>query len=310
VNAYSDSLLFLNGDGTVGGSVYGFGASAPIFYPLAAVGAPGSSNAVFADLSASNRTVTYRLADGTPLLSTYPGQAKIAPGAFAHYGPDGVTLIPLSDAPTPPPTVTSYSLSAGSQIVKGCALCGVVPVPTPVAGSFDLRLIESNSLFASYKVDNLALQSIDTNGTQYQVAGNGYYQVSAAGARDFVLSIAVMRDGVQDSAILTNYDSTIQQAWPAIQAGLIQTNVVSGQQYRLSLSAAPTSSTFTIQMETQSGNIRLDWTLAGSQFQVERAAALQGPYVPFSPVITDRFYEDVGARTNGAAAFYRVRQIQ
>ena len=311
--AQTSASTYSVGTFSADGSVSEFPPSpdgSPAFYPLAAAGPGGSLTAIFTQLSASARRVTYRPAGGAGLFSTYPGQAKITPGAFAHYGIDGVTLIPLPDAPTPPSPVASYSMSNGSQIVQECLLCGIVTDPTPLSGHFGLRTIESNSLFSTYKVEDLVLQSSGTNGIQYLVTGDGYYQVSAGGTQEFVVSISVAHNGVQETAVLTNDDLAIQQPWPNIQSSLVQSNVVSGQQYHLKLFASLTSSTFTIRAENQGGNLRLDWTSGGSKFQVEQAAAVQGPYVAIGPVTTNLFFEAAGAFTNSPAAFYRLRQVQ
>ena len=78
-------------------------------YPLLA---PDAAAAIVAQFSTATRSLTYLASatpaypDVTPLLTTYPGQGKIARGVFAHYGPEGVELLPL-------PAATATSSPAG-----------------------------------------------------------------------------------------------------------------------------------------------------------------------------------------------------
>ena len=55
-------------------------------------------------------------------------------------------------------------------------------------------------------------------------------------------------------------------------------------------------------------NASLTWTGPGRVFQVERAATLNLPFQPLSPVLPDLFYDEAGALTNRPQGYYRLRQ--
>ena len=57
------------------------------------------------------------------------------------------------------------------------------------------------------------------------------------------------------------------------------------------------------------GNLTLRWEGAGAQFQVEKAAAVNGPYQSLGSAQATRVYTDTGALRVGTAAFYRVRAL-
>ena len=68
--------------------------------------------------------------------------------------------------------------------------------------------------------------------------------------------------------------------------------------------AAPT---FT-PIQQEQGTISLRWTGAGRVFQVNKASDVAGPYLPYSPLVPDLMFEDVGAAANPGQSFYRLRQ--
>jgi hypothetical protein len=63
-----------------------------------------------------------------------------------------------------------------------------------------------------------------------------------------------------------------------------------------------------IQPHPSTRSVGLTWQGGGRVFQVERASDVTGPYQTLSPILPDLFYEEVGALTNRAQAFYRLRQ--
>jgi hypothetical protein len=52
----------------------------------------------------------------------------------------------------------------------------------------------------------------------------------------------------------------------------------------------------------------LTWQGQGRVFQVERADVVSGPFQPLSPIIPDLSFDDLGALTNRAQGYYRLRQ--
>jgi hypothetical protein len=52
----------------------------------------------------------------------------------------------------------------------------------------------------------------------------------------------------------------------------------------------------------------LTWQSEGRVFQVERADVVTGPFQVMSTIIPDLFFDDLGALTNRAQSYYRLRQ--
>ncbi|MFH1724072.1 MAG: hypothetical protein ABII00_05555 [Elusimicrobiota bacterium] len=72
----------------------------PLFYPFLS---PGARAVVAAELLPGSGAIRYSAASAgggwelAPLLTTGPGQGKIASGAFAHYGAGGIEVVPVPD---------------------------------------------------------------------------------------------------------------------------------------------------------------------------------------------------------------------
>jgi hypothetical protein len=60
--------------------------------------------------------------------------------------------------------------------------------------------------------------------------------------------------------------------------------------------------------DPQTGAVVIRCDGKGRTFQLERAAEAQGPWQPASPIVPNLQFEDSGAASGRAAAFYRVRQ--
>lgn len=63
-----------------------------------------------------------------------------------------------------------------------------------------------------------------------------------------------------------------------------------------------------IQAEPATRSAGLTWEGQGRVFQVERSGLVTGPFQPLSPLLPDLSYEDLGALTNRAQSYYRLRQ--
>jgi hypothetical protein len=57
-----------------------------------------------------------------------------------------------------------------------------------------------------------------------------------------------------------------------------------------------------------SGDITLEWEGGDPQFQVEKAAAVTGPFQPVGNPQTERTFTDAGALSTAGASYYRIRQ--
>jgi hypothetical protein len=109
--------------------------SEPYTYPFLT---PSGGTAIAATLSLASQSLTYWAAESPAyqglqeLLTAFPGQGKVAHGAFAHYGVDGIELIPVADV-TPAPLLlnpqasgANFQFSFASQtgslyVVESCA---------------------------------------------------------------------------------------------------------------------------------------------------------------------------------------------
>ena len=60
--------------------------------------------------------------------------------------------------------------------------------------------------------------------------------------------------------------------------------------------------------KAETRGVGLTWQGQGRVFQVERAGLATGPFEPFSPIIPDLAFDDMGSLTNGAQGYYRLRQ--
>ena len=59
---------------------------------------------------------------------------------------------------------------------------------------------------------------------------------------------------------------------------------------------------------SSTGSASLSWQGQGRVFQIERATAVTGPFQPLSSILPDLFFDDLGALTNHAQSYYRLRQ--
>ncbi|PYI82679.1 MAG: hypothetical protein DME26_16805 [Verrucomicrobia bacterium] len=61
-------------------------------------------------------------------------------------------------------------------------------------------------------------------------------------------------------------------------------------------------------LNSQNGNVPLNWDGPGKVFQLEKAPDVVGPYLPITPIMVETNFTDVGTLTNSTKAFYRIRQ--
>jgi hypothetical protein len=142
---------------------------------------------------------------------------------------------------TPSSPVWSYALVDGSQLVDDCPICDRVPIVRPLRGTFQLRLLRQDPLYATYALENLSLTAGDTNGPSYKVVGSGTYRVGGELAwQQYVLLEVSIDNGVTNTpCFFTNAVSGVSRLWPMIQVGVDQTNGTVAQQFHLELDTAP-----------------------------------------------------------------------
>jgi hypothetical protein len=151
------------------------------------------------------------------------------------------TAFPLkltAQAKAPPVT---YTLVDGSHLVDDCPVCDRVAIIVPLRGTFQLRLVSQDPLFANYAVENLSFAAASTNGPQYTVVGDGSYRIGGEVGFFQELSLKVtIDDGATTSlCFFTNTLALVDRPWPMLQASVDQSNGTFVQQFHLDLNAAP-----------------------------------------------------------------------
>jgi hypothetical protein len=64
-----------------------------------------------------------------------------------------------------------------------------------------------------------------------------------------------------------------------------------------------------VRPDLAAGSITLRWEGDGSQFQVEKAGAITGPFTSVGTPQAEKSYTDPDALRSGAQGFYRVRKL-
>jgi hypothetical protein len=134
----------------------------------------------------------------------------------------------------------AYQLLHDSDLSDDCPICARPTILAPMSGSFDLRLLESNSLFTRYALENISFTA-GTGFRTYIIRGNGTFQIGGEVALLQTMSLQVqIDDGVSNK--LCYFISTspiVNRLWPMIDISLDQTNGTFTQTYSLRLTAAP-----------------------------------------------------------------------
>lgn len=133
----------------------------------------------------------------------------------------------------------AYRLVHDSGLVDDCPIC-VGPISLELMrGSFQLRLLERNPLFARYAIENIDFSA--GLARSYRITGNGTFQIGGEVALAQEMSLELLiDDGVTNSVgYFTNKSAALERTWPMIDIALVQTNGTDTRQYSLRLAAAP-----------------------------------------------------------------------
>ncbi len=203
-----------------------------------------------------------------------------------------------------------YTLIKGSALVDDCPICGRPTILAPMTGTFALRLVERNPLFARYELQNISFQAGAASGREYQVSGGGGYQVGGevAVAQDMFLDAQIDNGFAKTMALCANGDRAVTSAWPEIRITVDQTNGTPAQVYHLTLVAVPVLQFLSIIPDHKTGDVRLVWEANSNLAQLEWATNVSGPYSPLSAITSQTSFTDPGALTNRSQTFYRLRQ--
>ena len=298
--------------------------SEPCFYPFLT---EGGGTAITATLDPGTQTINlvhcrqvHALASGppdvAPLLTTHPGQGKVARGAFAHYGTNGIDVVPVPDgpAPTAPSRIWNYTLLPGSQLVDDCPVCGRPPIVVPMQGTFQLRLIQENPLFSTYAWDAVAWTAGTAGTTTYKVVGKGTYQIGGEVGllQDLLLEVYIDSGWTNRLCYLTitNGVHTVSRPWPLIEISVDQTNGLPQQQYHLDLLATPlreiwfsTAHDFHAGIWQSPTNYVSRGDLISSAGRIVKQNADLTRYLGIAPMVPDLGLNAVDVRPGGEIAF-------
>src|SRR6266540_2103798 len=72
---------------------------------------------------------------------------------------------------------SSYTLLHGSYLIDDCPPCARPTILEPMRGTFELRLVEENTLFSRYELTNIEFTAGSVAGRTYKVVGRGTYSV-------------------------------------------------------------------------------------------------------------------------------------
>jgi hypothetical protein len=205
------------------------------------------------------------------------------------------------------PPARIYTLISGSQLIDDCPICGRIPIVAPLAGTFGLQLLDQSPLATRYDLLNISFHA--TSGPPYQVSGAGVYQVGGevAVTQELFLNTEISNGFTSVNALCMSTTGAVTQPWPKIQVQVDQTNGTPARVFHLTLIAVPAPQVRSITADIHTGDLLLEWEATGGNFQVERASSVGGLYSAVTPITTNASFMDVGALTNSAQFFYRLR---
>ena len=226
----------------------------------------------------------------------------------------GLLVVGSSDHLDAQPSWTNstriYTLIKGSQLVDDCPICDRPTIVVPMTGTFGLRFVRRDFLFANYEVQDISFHAGTPAGRQYQVAGSGTYRVGGEIliGQDAFLDVVINNGFTDTRALCVNTNRAVTQQWPEIGITMDQTNGTPAQLYQLTLVAVPALQFISISPDQKRGDVSVQWEGNAAQAQLELATNVTGPYFPLSPITTKSSFTDVGALTNRPQSFYRLRQ--
>ena len=181
----------------------------------------------------------------------HPASGVSGPGrapAFRRTKPILLALL-LGFIAGPPPAASGFApdvlyVLRSSQLTDDCLICGRPPFVEPLSGTFWLRTVSENPLFAQYEVHDVAFTAGTTNSPRQ-------YRANGAGTFVFGGEVAVMQSWYLELNIndgtgtrlgqFVSPDPFVTAVWPDVEVMLVQTNGTPAQNYSLHLIATPTT---------------------------------------------------------------------
>ena len=133
-----------------------------------------------------------------------------------------------------------YRLLHPSTLIDDCLICDRPTLILPLRGSFDLVLLEQNSLNTRYELTNIDFYVGSPDNPQYRVTGQGTWQIGGevAVVQTVTLQTIVQAPSGSASRTFTNVSQQVQALWPEFEVDLNDTAGL-GSIYRLHIVAAP-----------------------------------------------------------------------
>jgi hypothetical protein len=158
-------------------------------------------------------------------------------GCAAVFG-TGVSLI-LQAAASPGPW--QHRLLDGSMLIDDCLICGRPTIQQPMRGTYQLRWVAEDPLFAEYAVEDVAFTAGASPGPEYRVTGRGTWRIGGEVAlqQEMTLEVQIDNGFTQRSCVLTNVSATVDRLWPMLAVSLEESNKTDVQFYRFELASAP-----------------------------------------------------------------------
>ena len=206
-------------------------------------------------------------------------------------------------------TTQLYTLLSGSQLTDDCPICDRIPIVVPLSGTFDLLVSFQNPISTIYELTNVSFTAGTTSAPQYQMMGSGVYEVvgEVALSQQLFLNVVISNGVSGVNALCVSTNTPVTQPWPKIEIQVDQTNGTPAKVYHLALIAVPVPKIGSIVVDSQTGNVQLDWEATGGMLQLQRATDVLGPYSPITPITTNVTFTDVGVLTNSPHSFYRLQ---
>ncbi|HXT42073.1 MAG TPA: hypothetical protein VN887_18840 [Candidatus Angelobacter sp.] len=169
-----------------------------------------------------------------PSAKTILLKAAILTG-FALFGPSGTVVFAQAPTTNQP---WAYLLVGDSYLLDDCPVCDRAVIQIPLRGTFDLRLLEANSLSSLYAVENIQFTAGDR---PYRITGSGTFEIGGdfALTQDMSLQLQIDDGFTNRLCYFTNSTMLPDRHWPMIDATVNQTNGTLTQTYTLRLAAAP-----------------------------------------------------------------------
>ncbi|MBI2926653.1 MAG: hypothetical protein HYY24_13235 [Verrucomicrobia bacterium] len=133
----------------------------------------------------------------------------------------------------------TYTLLEGSTLIDDC-WCGRPPIPYVLRGTFRLRFLDENPLFARYELTDIVFAA-GAPPSEFRITGRGLYQVGGEVAlvQDLTLELQVATGTGTRAVVLTNDTRALSRPWPMLEARTTEEFGSRIEYLRLWLEAAP-----------------------------------------------------------------------